>query len=222
MLLPTQVPTRLHALLDTELLCSELSRRSKPASGKHNAEQLRTVGRPAYLSQDNGKEYERNALAANAGQWRRFEALYADVFGVLARFLGEVVLVSGRAAIPGFHIIRNSADFPRYEGGVPHVDSSYLHVPAFVGEPLGHDQYSFTLLLSSENEQVGLEYWAPGTAEADAALQAPLAFVPYCSGNLVIFDSRLVHRIAPFSGELERVTLQGHIVRLEGRLVAFW
>ncbi|WP_148708561.1 hypothetical protein [Pseudomonas wadenswilerensis] len=222
MLLPTHIPTRLHALLDTELLCSELSRRSKPASGKYSSEQLRTVGRPAYLSQDSGKEYERSALAENSGQWRRFEALYSEVFGVLARFLGEVVLMSGRAAIPGFHIIRNSANFPRYEGGVPHVDSSYLHVPAFVGEQLGRDQYSFTLLLSRENDNVGLEYWAPGTTEADAILQAPLAFVPYCRGNLVIFDSRLVHRIAPFSSELERVTLQGHIIRLEGRLVAFW
>lgn len=222
MLLPTEVRTSLLALLDIELLCMELSRRSKPASGKYNAEQLRMVGHPAYLSQDSGKEYERKALAANAVQWRRFESLYTEVFGVLARFFGEPVLVSVRAAIPGFHVIRNSVDFPRYEGGMPHVDSSYLHVPAFVGEALGHERYSFTLLLSGENDDVGLEHWVPSIAEADAVLQTPHAFVPYCSGSLVIFDSKLVHRIAPFSGVLERITLQGHIIRLHGRLVAFW
>ncbi|SDG77032.1 hypothetical protein SAMN05428968_0810 [Janthinobacterium sp. YR213] len=208
--------------MDAERLCTELSRLSKPASGKHNAEQLRTVGCPAYMNQESGNEYERGALSANARQWRRFETLYADVFDVLARFLGERVLVSRRAAIPGFHVIRNSTDFPCYHGGVPHVDSSYLHVPSFASELLGSDQYSFTLLLSQDGENVGLEYWAPGTSEADAGGQAPQGFVSYRSGNLVIFDSRLVHRIAPFSSVPERVTLQGHIIRLEGRLVAFW
>ena len=222
MLLPTQVSTRLPALVDMGRLCWDLSAASRPALGKHNGEQLRTVGLPAYLSQQNQNEYEQCAIATNASQWRRWESLYSEVFAVLARFLGETVLVSRRAAIPGFHVIRNSAAFPQYHGGVPHVDSSYLHVPAFNGKLLGDEQYSFTLLLSNDADRIGLEFWSPGTSECDAQSQSPVGFVAYHNGSLVIFDSRIVHRIAPFSGVQERVTLQGHIVRLEGRLIAFW
>lgn len=194
---------------------------SVPAAEKHNAQQLRTVGTPAYLAQARPDFYVSEARRCNAKLWNLFPELYEDVFEVLTRFLGETPAVSLRAAIPGFHVIRNDSAFPGYEGGIPHIDCSHLSVPLFATLPMQVERYSFTVLLSEADSEIGLEYWPEGTLQSDAT-KKQATFMQYECGELVLFGGDLVHRIAPFQRVRERVTLQGHLVRFNGFLVAYW
>lgn len=198
-----------------------LARMSEPAAEKHNAQQLRTVGTPAYLTQTRSDFYVSEARRSNAKLWGLFPELYEEVFGVLTRFLGEKPALSLRAAIPGFHVIRNDSAFPRYEGGIPHIDCSHLSVPLFATLPMQIEQLSFTVLLSEADSEIGLEYWPEGTPQSEAA-ESQATFMQYEQGELVLFGGDLVHRIAPFERVRERVTLQGHLVRFNGLLVAYW
>lgn len=222
MLLPTKVPTHLHVTYDLDDLCSLLSSMSQGAQGKSNGEQLRTVGMPAYLCQNSSSDYQSNAKHFNVILWKKFSPLYQCVAKVLSDFLREQVYFSINTAIPGFHVIRNTVNHPSYYGGVPHVDSSYLHVPVLSNISHPTEQYSFTLLLSESGENIGLDYWTPETSEQQAGETVPHAFEQYARGYMSIFTSTLVHRISPFDNFQERITLQGHVIRFKNKLIAYW
>ena len=152
----------------------------------------------------------------------KFRSLYQEVFRVLTSYFNEEVYISIRAAVPGFHVIRVNDEYPAYYGGVPHVDSSYLHVPAFLDSKVSTEHYSFTLLLSEVAPDIGLEFWEGDISESGASKKNPDVFVQYQRDNMVLFSSNLVHRIAPFESKTDRVTLQGHLIRFDNRLLAYW
>lgn len=216
------MPTRLFELYSTDILCSKLRSLAKPALGKFSPHQLFTVGTPAYLSHNTKVEYEQMAIKNNESQWLCFESLYEEVLASLGLFFNEKIFFSLRAAIPGFHVILLNEDNPKYHGGVAHIDTSYNNVPMFseINDPIEH--YSFTMLLSESADDIGLVYWMPGTSELEAEASNPTEFVPYRCGELTLFSSELVHRISPFSSQFERITLQGHLLRFNGKLLAYW
>lgn len=195
---------------------------SRPSCDSGSGEILRIVGKPAYLSQNDPNSYVHSAITDAPILWDKFSAIYAAVFSSLGEFLGRRISVSAVAALPGFHVIRTTDRIPRYHGGVPHTDLSHLHVPAL--SLLGHaaEQYSFTLLLSEEAKDIGLEYWSPEINESTVNEREPLGRLLYRTGVLVVFSSSLVHRIAPFEGPRERITFQGHLIRRDDRFIAYW
>lgn len=206
----------------TDAVRVELSRISQSSSPEDEGGALRVVGFPAYLSQGDTDTYLRRAADDSVWLWNRFEPLYRSVFSALSAYFGRCICVSAVAALPGFHVIRTSDRMPYYHGGVPHMDLSQLHVPALAKLGSSAEQYSFTLLLSDEAEDVGLEYWAPGITEAQARTCSRAGFLRYKMGQLAVFSSSLVHRISPFSGRLERISFQGHLIRCSDHFIAYW
>lgn len=222
MIFPTNIQTDLPKHTDLSSLCLKLSRMSKPSSGKFNEEQLRVVGWPAYLSENNPGLYEKLALTNNSYYWKIFHPIYEDVLTNLTMFFNERIYLSHFLAIPGYHVIRNTPEFPKYYGGVAHTDIPHLNTPLLADLPIGVEQYSFTLLLSKNAANIGINFWNDDLSEEDARKVSPSTFIPYTFGEITIFSSNLVHRIAPFEQQYERITLQGHIIRYQKKLIAYW
>jgi hypothetical protein len=86
--------------------------------------------------------------------------------------------------------------------------------------PRAEDVFSFTLALSTPAGS-GLQIWQ---GEGDAGTDANSAtFYPYHDGELIWHQGLVLHQaILNCSGEIERVTLQGHALRLEQQLLLYW
>jgi hypothetical protein len=76
--------------------------------------------------------------------------------------------------------------------------------------------FSFTLPLSTP-ERSGLNLWRDGAAAAEPD------FHPYRSGQLVVHSGLATHQaVLRCDGYLERITLQGHGVRLGQQILLYW
>ncbi len=219
---PQLLSTRYLSLFDPSDICTKLSNMSVPSSSKFNGEQLRVVGFPAYLANVEADIYEVSAFKNNIELWNVFKPLYQDVLSVLSKFFNEKIYFSSFLSVPGFHVIRNNMELPVYYGGIPHTDIPHINTKYLNDAGVDAEQYSFTLLLSENRQNIGLSYWDRNISEADAKDVEPTNFINYRIGNIAIFCSDLVHQITKFDGVGERITMQGHLIRLKGKLIAYW
>jgi hypothetical protein len=180
-----------------------------------------TLGLAAYLDFDSSSpRYHDLALRSQSNQLlnRYFMPLLDAVCRVLqAAFKLEVTLAND-AAWPGFHIYLPHPTFALPVAKV-HQDLQYRDVFPRLS-PRAEDVFSFTLALSTPAGS-GLQIWH---GEGDAATDADSAtFYPYQDGELIWHQGLVLHQaILNCSGEIERVTLQGHALRIEQQLLLYW
>jgi hypothetical protein len=161
-----------------------------------------------------------------------FAPLFAAVVGALAKRLGVPVVLSDRQSRPGFHIFLGH---PAFQDSVAQVHCDLQHELLNWGEhPPASETLSFTLPVTMPPSGGGMDVWpitqaawlALSPAERQASLKAQTpALVPYTAGTLVLHTGQLVHRISrthSFALDDQRITLQGHGIRLNGTWQLYW
>jgi hypothetical protein len=155
---------------------------------------------------------------SNALLLKHFGALLAQVCATLQSAFRYPVQLAPDAAWPGLHIYLPHPAFALPVAKV-HQDLQYRDVFPTLS-PRAEDVFSFTLALSTPAGS-GLQIWH---GEGDAATDADSAtFYPYHDGELIWHHGLALHQaILNCSGEIERVTLQGHALRVEQQLLLYW
>lgn len=167
-----------------------------------------TLGRCAYLD---GKtpEYPREIVFSNMILFDRFADVYEALQKFFEGYLGEKVYLDPNLAYPSFHIVMADPFFLTH-GGVWHED--YPHETLGLGN---EDPLTFTVAIELPTGGGGLDYMEDGHQK----------HIAYNEGSIVVHNGNITHRIASFKdcklGDY-RITLQGHLIRRNGRLVMFW
>lgn len=192
-----------------------------------------SLGAASYIDATESRD---TYLAAAAQTNPILSRAFADLYGALRWFLecvlDEPVAYDERLALPGFHIFHfdgsEVADDPVVERA--HFDMQFaLAFPESTPEAT----LSFTLPLGLPSGGAGLAVWPIRHEEAlrcglcvrDLAAQSRCERVPYEAGRVVLHDGFLLHAIGASSDSApdgQRITLQGHGVRRQGRWTIYW
>jgi hypothetical protein len=168
-----------------------------------------TLGRCAYLD---GKTpaYSREIAVLNPILRQNFGKLYNTVIYHLSNHFGESVVLNDNFAYPSFHIFESNTILLT-QSGLWHQD--YPHITLGL---TASDAYSFTLAVKLPSGGAGLDY---------KDIDGQERYLPYVEKGLVGHDGSILHRISSLKtyvpGEF-RVTLQGHVVRINRQLTLFW
>tara|TARA_R110000744_G_scaffold3698_7_gene13823 strand:- start:3800 stop:4408 length:609 start_codon:yes stop_codon:yes gene_type:complete len=167
-----------------------------------------TIGKSAYLDGLTDRYYKHKDRL-NAALMKIGPIMYEKVLGVLSGYFKEDVSLDDDLAYPGFHIFVNHPILMTTSGNW-HCDIPH--------ETLGlgcEDAYTFTLAVEMPEGGGGIDVYN----EKDDH-----EYVEHKVGYMMLHDGESVHRIASLkeNGGKPRITLQGHIIRKEGKLVAFW
>jgi hypothetical protein len=168
-----------------------------------------TLGKSAYLD---GKTdtYYRDSEWLNDILLGEFSDLYEEVLHVLQEALEEPVELAHDIAIPGFHIFPSDPKFLTISGKW-HQD--YPHHTLGLGEK---DASAFTLAIQMPKSGGGMDYM-------DEFNQPQ--HLNYNERDLILHDGLMIHRIAGLKAYVPneyRITFQGHIIRRNNTLEAFW
>ena len=168
-----------------------------------------TLGKSAYLD-GNTIEYHRESVWLNELLYRNFSDLYDTVLECLAVQLGEEITLTQDLALPGFHIFPTDEKFLDMAGKW-HTD--YPHVTLGLGE---QGAQAFTLAIELPSSGGGMDY---------LDVMGGLHHVPYEEKDLVLHSGLTPHRISGITEYCPceyRITLQGHLIRRNNNLEAFW
>jgi hypothetical protein len=205
-----------------------------------------TLGVAAYLdvvySNDSSKDYYSRLADTNALLMDHFGSLLYRVRDILSDVLNEQVDFAKGLAIPGFHIFLGDA-IGRAGEAAPHYDRQYIRLEWPGGYKILRLPLSFTLPVRLPRMGSGLLTW-PENALSDwssdtnpspnetATVLRPVyteadhtLYYPYKPGLLLLQRGLTLHRIAaPESVEAddERISLQGHAIKCEGRWLLYW
>jgi hypothetical protein len=183
-----------------------------------------SLGRAFYTHLETGRAAEYFASVAEAdarvesllpGVQARVRALYAAMVGGRAR---QRVGFCG----PGVHVFPAHGKVAR-EGGVAHWD-----VEGMAPEHLARRRRAVSLVLMLQPPTRGgaLTLWDATWDGADtpsaAALAAASAPLRYAAGDVAVFSSYRLHRIRPFAGDLDRVSLTVHGVEVDRGVWELW
>ena len=168
-----------------------------------------TLGRCAYLD---GKTdaYYNNLKEENEMMVHVFADLYTEIGIVLNSVFAEDIYLTTELRVPGFHIFPSDKKFLAISGKW-HQD--HPHVTLGLDDI---DSYAFTLVIKLPKSGGGMDYF-------DDFHQAQ--HLAYNEKDLVIHNGQTIHRIAGMKEYVPneyRITLQGHIVRRDGLLEAFF
>ncbi|RKP47014.1 hypothetical protein [Trinickia fusca] len=177
-----------------------------------------TLGLAAYLdcvATAKGRIYDDCALrrSSNALLDWQFAPLLQVVAAALSAHFSLPAELTDAGARPGFHIY---LPHPAFAMNVAKVHRDLQYRDVFPGRTTADDDlFSFTLPLSTPSGS-GLNLWTDDAAGPD--------FIPYRSGRLVVHSGLMRHQaVLDCDGDLERITLQGHGIRLPGqRLLLYW
>ena len=166
-----------------------------------------TLGRNVYMD---GKtpEYFKEARRLNPKLVDHFKDLYVNVQVYLTHLIGEQIYLNHEFAYPSFHIFESNPAFLNYPSNW-HTDYPY--------ETLGlknDTSSSFTVVIDIPKSGAGLEY-----------IDGEEKYLEYNVGDIIFHKGNFLHNIARLkeyvSGEY-RITLQGHIIRHNDRLIMYW
>jgi hypothetical protein len=184
---------------------------------RHPAVPFYTLGQAAYLdagSPSGGGYHDLDERRRNNALLRgRFLPLLERVAEVLERWAGAPMrLAETEAALPGFHIY---LPHPAFAGPVARRHRDLQHVQAFPGRAARRgDLFSFTVPLTCPPGS-GLSFW-PGEHGAERRID-------YLEGEMIVHDGQCDHRAElACTGEVERITLQGHGLRCGDHVVLYW
>ncbi len=223
----TITPRRIHAQPRTMGLfgpadCAALARVAFDLedrwTDRHALAPFHTLGAAAYLDMPAGRGvYEALALATNPLLDDRLAACYAGLCAGLAVLLGAPVALDPdpRHARPGFHIYRASPFFA-FDVASFHTDRQYqlLDWPGGIA-PDEDAVLTFTVPLAQPPGS-GLRLWPDGPAR-------PCAEIAYRTGDVVVHDGLTPHQaILMPKASGDRITLQGHAVRIGDTWRVYW
>jgi hypothetical protein len=196
-----------------------------------------TLGAASYL--DAADDYRARAAALNPRLTERFGWLYDKLCSFLAWRLGTAVAFDESLARPGFHIWETAAIFTQPQASV-HFDLQQLR--AWPADTPGADfdhPLSFTVAIRLPRAGGGLNVWdisyerflrfrdrvAGRVDPADLAVLLPPLRHPYTVGGIAIHPGLLMHQVGEVptveAGD-ERITLQGHALKVEGVWRLYW
>lgn len=166
-----------------------------------------TLGRNAYMD-GKTEAYFHTARILNPKLIKHFPELYADILLYLTDHIGEEVHLNHDFAYPSFHIFESDPAFLDYPSNW-HKDFPY--------ETLGlknDTAYSFTVVIEIPSSGAGLEY-----------RDGKEKYLEYKVGDIIIHRGDFLHNIARLKEYVPneyRITLQGHVIRHDGRLIMYW
>ena len=170
-----------------------------------------TLGGSAYLdiksSDKSTYGYKRKTF--NDTMVHCFGGLYKEVVAVLSDYLKIPCTFDPSLCVPGFHIFFSHPAFVT-SGGLWHMDMGHIALGLPENDPI-----SFTATVRLPQDGGGLQY-----KEGDEEF-----YLAYKVGEMVVHDGCIMHKIAPlkaFHENDERVTMQGHGVKIDGQYVLFW
>lgn len=167
-----------------------------------------TLGRCAYLD-GRTPEYAAEIATTNPILLEHFVELYTVIQEFFYERIGEEIYLNASLAYPSFHIVEADPFFLSH-GGIWHED--YPHHTLNLGNV---DPLTFTVAIEMPHGGGGLDY----------IVNNELKHIEYDEGSIVVHDGSITHRIANFKechdGDY-RITLQGHLIRIDGRLTMFW
>jgi hypothetical protein len=214
---------------------------------RDDARAFATLGRAAYMDLCGGRatveEYRALAAPQNAVLSRHFGDLHELARAAVEKAMGLPAMLTDRWALPGFHIFTGPGLQGAGSGGA-HFDLQYREL---VGDLPRREReelrpVSLTLALELPAAGSGLRVWPIRPSQLDAAGRAkgrretderlgeylrrkPSAYFPYEPGVLYFQPEPLLHCIFN-AGTVEevdrRITLQGHGIVQEGRVVLYW
>ena len=167
-----------------------------------------TLGRCAYLD-GRTPAYHEEIKTLNPILLKEFDSLYAVIIDHLSNQFNEPIAMSDRLALPSFHIFMSSP-FLLTHAGLWHQD--YPHLTLDLGSV---DPYTFTLAIKLPSGGAGMDYVEDGQQK----------YLPYAEKEMIGHDGTVLHRIAGLKTYVKgeyRITLQGHLIRLNGVLNLFW
>jgi hypothetical protein len=182
------------------------------------------LGRAFYTHLETGRtrEYFAEAAASDALVESVLPGMAARTLALLARVLGAQVRPRPGFCGPGVHVFPAGEKVAR-EGGVVHYDLEGLtpHQKA-----TGQRAVTLVWMLQPGTSGGGLRLWdACYDGRPDSEIDPDgLAQVTVRSeaGDAVVIDSRRLHQIRPFRGDLDRVSITVHAVEVDGRMWETW
>jgi hypothetical protein len=170
--------------------------------------QFYTLGRNSY---QDGKTpaYLKDSRILNPILREEFGDTYRIIIDHLSDQFKEPIILNHELAHPSFHIFISSP-FLLYHGGLWHED--YPHLTLGLGDV---DPYTFTVAIKLPTGGGGLDYIEDGKQ----------VYLPYEEKELIGHDGKTMHRIASLKKYVPneyRITLQGHLIRINGVLNMFW
>ena len=231
--------------------CAETVRRVNGLRGswtKHSHNGFFTLGAASYLDgAESPDSYLAAAAETNPLLSAAFSDLYSGLLGFLEHVLDEPVSYDERLALPGFHIFQisgNRSAGPPNTKGIESFDSTAAKRAHFdlqflkaVPDWTLEATLSFTVPLAQPSGGAGLAVWPFRYEEAVRqnlsgqrfAAQNAYEQVSYELGRMVLHDGFILHAILRgivHSGDLahkgQRITLQGHGIRTNGRWTIYW
>lgn len=170
-----------------------------------------TIGRSAYLD---GKtpEYNKDIRYDNALILGAFGDLHEQALQTLEHYFNEPINLSWDLRCPGFHIFPSDPVFIE-KGIAGNWHQDYPHETLELGS---QDPWTFTIPIEIPKSGAGIDYidefnW--------------IQHIPYKKAMMILHDGKDTHRIAGLKEYIPneyRITMQGHLIRRNGRLEAFW
>lgn len=172
------------------------------------------LGRAYYTHLETGRSrhYFREAAASDALVERILPGMQARIRNLYSSFVGAPVLPRPGWCGPGVHIFPEDGPVAR-AGGVVHFDTEGL-------EDRHHDAdaAALSLVVMLQPAAIGgeLRLWSIDYAGDDAP-PIPPGYSPYDArykaGDALVFASRTLHQIRPFSGGAPRISITAHAVQ---------
>jgi hypothetical protein len=167
-----------------------------------------TLGRNAYLD---GKtpEYKQESKVLNSILRQEFGDTYDIIIDHLSNQFKEPIELNANLAYPSFHIFISSP-FLLTHAGLWHQD--YPHRTLGLGNI---DPYAFTVAIKLPSGGAGMDYIEEGQQK----------HLPYAEKEIIGHDGSMLHRIAGLKEYIPdeyRITMQGHLIRIDGVLTMFW
>lgn len=167
-----------------------------------------TLGRNAYLD-GRTPAYKEEVKTLNPILLKNFSDTYQIIIDHLSDQFKEPVVLNETLAYPSFHIFVSSPILLTHAGNW-HED--YPHLTLGLGDK---DPYTFTIAIKLPEGGAGMDYIEDGMQK----------YLEYKKGMFVGHDGKTMHRISSlkrYKPHDFRITLQGHIIRLGGKLTLFW
>jgi hypothetical protein len=167
-----------------------------------------TLGRNAYLD---GKTpaYHEEIKTFNLVLLKDFGDTYRIIIDYLSDQFKEPIELNSSLAHPSFHIFI-SDPFLLTHAGLWHQDIPHTTLGL---DPI--DPYSFTVAIKLPTGGAGIDYVEDGLQK----------YMPYVEKGILGHDGKVLHRISSLKTYIPdeyRITMQGHLIRINGVLTMFW
>jgi hypothetical protein len=167
-----------------------------------------TLGRCSYLD---GKTpvYHEEIKTLNPILLKNFGNTYQIIIDYLSNQFKEPIELNNSLAHPSFHIFI-SDPFLLTHAGLWHQDIPHTTLGL---DPI--DPHSFTVAIKLPTGGAGIDY-------VENELQK---YMPYVEKGIINQDGKVLHRISSLKAYVPneyRITMQGHLIRINGVLTMFW